>query len=94
MSAARVATFDEPPVLREDDDRRAKTLYELLKSLPGFVAGYYLREPATGRLMSVTIWESEQALDAAEQAVGDRPESDQRGIRPSRLERWLVDASF
>ena len=94
MSVARVATFDEPPVLREDDDRRAQTLYELLKSLPGFVAGYYLREPATGKLLSVTVWASEQALDAAEQAVGDRPESDQRGIRPSRLERWLVDARF
>jgi heme-degrading monooxygenase HmoA len=94
MSVARVATFDEPPVLREDDDRRAQTLYDLLKSLPGFVAGYYLREPATARLMSVTVWESEQALDAAEQAVSDRPVSDQRGIRPSRVERWLVDASF
>jgi heme-degrading monooxygenase HmoA len=94
MTVARVATFDKPPVLREDDDRRAQTLYDLLKSLPGFVAGYYLREPATGRLMSVTVWESEQALDGAEQAVGDRPVSDQRGIRPSRVERWLVDASF
>ena len=94
MSIARVATFDDPPVLREDDDRRAQTLYDLLKSLPGFVAGYYLREPATERLMSVTVWESEQSLEAAEQAVGDRPVSDQRGIRPSRVERWLVDASF
>ena len=94
MSVARVATFDEPPVLREDDDRRAQTLYDLLKSLPGFVAGYYLREPATGRLMLVTVWESEQALEAAEQAVGDRVVSDQRGIRPSRVERWLVDASI
>ena len=94
MSVARVATFDEPPVLREDDDRRAQTLYDLLRSLPGFVAGYYLREPATGRLMSVTVWESEQSLEAAEQAVGDRPVSDQRGIRPSRVERWLVDASI
>ena len=62
MSVVRVATFDEPPVLREDDDRRAQTLYDLLKSLPGFVAGYYLREPATGRLMSVTVWESSRRL--------------------------------
>jgi hypothetical protein len=44
--------------------------------------------------MSVTLWESEEALEAAEQAVGDRPVSDQRGIRPSRIERWIVDASF
>jgi heme-degrading monooxygenase HmoA len=94
MSVARLATWDEPPDLREDDDRRASSLYALLQSLPGFVSGYYLREAATGRLMSVTVWESEQALEAAEQAVRERPVSDQRGIRPSRVERWIVDASF
>jgi heme-degrading monooxygenase HmoA len=94
MSIARVATWDEPPDLRGDDDRRARSLYQLLESLPGFVAGYYLREAATGRLMSVTLWESEAALEAAEQAVSQRPVSDQRGIRPSRVERWIVDASF
>jgi heme-degrading monooxygenase HmoA len=94
MSVARVAIWDEPPQLREDDDRRARSLYALLKSLPGFIAAYYLREATTGRLMSVTVWESEALLEAAEQAVGDRPVSDQRGIRPSRLERWDVDASF
>jgi heme-degrading monooxygenase HmoA len=94
MSVARVATWDEPPDLREDDDRRAQSLYDLLQSIPGFIAGHYLRDVRTGRLMSVTVWESEEALDAAEQAVRDRPASDQRGIRPSRIERWLVEASF
>ena len=94
MSVARVATFDEPPPLRDDDERRARTLYDLLRSLPGFVAAYYLRDSSTGRLMSVTVWESERALEAAERAVRDRPVSDQRGIRPSRVERWIVEASF
>jgi heme-degrading monooxygenase HmoA len=94
MSVARVATWDGPPDLRDDDDRRAKSLYDLLKSLPGFIAGYYLREPTTGSLMSVTVWESEEALEAAEHAVQERPVSDQRGIRPSRIERWVVDASL
>ena len=94
MNVARVATWDEPPELRDDDDRRAQTLYDLLSSLPGFVGAYYLREERTGRLMSLTVWESEAALEAAEQAVNDRPASDQRGIRPSRLERWFVEASF
>jgi heme-degrading monooxygenase HmoA len=94
MSVARVAIFDEAPRLQDDDDRRMGTLRELLRSAPGFVAAYYLREEATGRLMSVTVWESEEALEAAERAVADRPVSDQRGIRPSRLERWVVDAAF
>jgi heme-degrading monooxygenase HmoA len=94
MSVARIATFDEPPHLHEDDARRTQTLRELLQSLPGFIAGYDLREEATGRLMSVTVWESEAALEAGERAVRNRPVSDQRGIRPSRIERWVIDGSF
>ena len=83
MSVARVATFDEPPNLRHDDDRRMQSLHDLLRSLPGFIAGYELREATTGRLMSVTLWDSEDALDAGERAVRDRPARDQCGIRPS-----------
>ena len=82
MSVARVATFDEPHstsrpfCARTTTGARKPSMY-LLRSLPGFVAGYSLREPATQRLMSVTVWESERALDAAEQAVRDRAVSDQ-----------------
>jgi hypothetical protein len=42
----------------------------------------------------MTIWESEEALEAAERAVAERPAEDQRGINPSRVERRVVDASF
>jgi heme-degrading monooxygenase HmoA len=94
MSVARVAVFDEPPRLHDDDERRAGTLRELLRSLPGFITGYDLREETTGRLMSVTVWDSEAALEAGETAVRNRPVSDQRGIRPSRIERWRIDAGF
>jgi heme-degrading monooxygenase HmoA len=94
MSFARVAIFDEAPLLHDDDERRAQSLRELLQSARGFIAGYDLREEATGRLMSVTLWESEAALEAGERAVRNRPVSDQRGIRPSRIERWVIDASF
>jgi heme-degrading monooxygenase HmoA len=66
VSVARVASFDEPLHLHDDDERRTQTLRELLQSLPGFIAGYDLREEATGRLMSVTLWESEAALEAGE----------------------------
>jgi heme-degrading monooxygenase HmoA len=94
MAVARVAIFDEPPALKDDDERRSRSLETLLQSLPGFVAGYEFRDEPTGRLMSVTIWESEEALDAGESAVRERPVADQRGIRPSRVERWSVDSSF
>jgi heme-degrading monooxygenase HmoA len=94
MAVARVAILGEAPPLQQDDERRTKSLGELLQSLPGFVGGYHLREETTGRLMSVTVWESEAALEAGEQAVRNRPAGDQRGIWPSRIERWVVDSSF
>jgi heme-degrading monooxygenase HmoA len=94
MSVARVAVFDEPPRLHDDDERRAGTLRALLRSLPGFITGYDLREESTGRLMSVTVWESEASLEAGETAVRNRPVSDQRGIRPSRIERWEIGTGF
>jgi hypothetical protein len=47
MSVARLATFDNPPHLREDDARRAHTLDELLRSLPGFEGAYYLSESSS-----------------------------------------------
>jgi heme-degrading monooxygenase HmoA len=94
VSVARLAIFDPAPVLQEDDDRRARTLRDLLRTLPGFIAGYQLREEATGRLIDLSVWESEAALEAAEGAVRDRPASDQRGIRPTKVERWIVDSAF
>lgn len=94
MSVVRLATFDDPPSLQDDDARRARTLFELLSSLPGFEGAYYLREEASGRLISLTIWESDEALEAAERAVAERPVEDRRGIDPTRVERWVVDASF
>jgi heme-degrading monooxygenase HmoA len=94
MSVVRIATFDPAPVLQDDDDRRAQTLRDLLRSLPGFVAGYHLREEGTGRLIDLSVWESEGALEAAEEAVRGRPASDQRGIRPTKVERWIVDSAF
>jgi heme-degrading monooxygenase HmoA len=94
MSVARVAIFDEPPRLHDDDERRAGTLRALLRSLPGFITGYDLREEPTGRLMSVTVWDSEASLEAGENAVRKRPVADQRGIRPSRIEHWQIDAGF
>jgi hypothetical protein len=44
--------------------------------------------------MSMMLWESEAALEAGEGAVRNRPVSDQRGIRPPRVERRVIDGSF
>jgi heme-degrading monooxygenase HmoA len=85
MSVARLAIFDEPPLLHDDDQRRVSSLRELVQSVPGFIGGYELRDAATGRPMSVTLWESEAALEAGEHAVRNRSVSDRRGIRAARV---------
>lgn len=94
MTVARVAFFDEAPVLQPDDARRVESLRDVVQAQSGFIAGYHLRDEETGRLMSVTIWESDAAMESGERAVMARPAEDQRGIRPDRVERWAVDGVF
>jgi heme-degrading monooxygenase HmoA len=92
MSVARVAIFDDPVL--HDDERRSALLRDLVRAQPGFLGGYHLKEDGTGRLMSITVWDSDAAMEAGEQAVARRPVEDQRGIRPSRVERWVVEGTF
>jgi heme-degrading monooxygenase HmoA len=89
---ARLATFERSPELAADDDRRTRSLRELLRAQPGFRAGYHMQEPNSGRIISLSIWESEDALHAAGDAVAARPQEDQRGITPDSVEIWQVTA--
>jgi heme-degrading monooxygenase HmoA len=94
MTVARVAVFDHAPARQSDDERRVASLRELLQAQPGFVAGYHLLEEETGRMMSVSIWETDAAMQAGERAVMKRPAQDRRDIRPDRIERWTVEGTF
>lgn len=88
---ARLATFASTPQILPDDVRRAESLRALVRSQPGFRAGYHLRQPTTGRMISLTLWESEEAMKAAGRAVASRPQEDQRGITPDSTETWEVE---
>jgi hypothetical protein len=93
-AVARLAFFDSPSQLQPDDRRRTRSLVDLLRAQTGFRAGYHLRQPQSGRMLSLTIWDNETALDAAGRAVTERPAQDQRGIRPDTLEVWQVELDF
>src|SRR5919201_3256586 len=93
-AVARLAVFDSTPELQPDDPRRTRSLAELVRAQPGFRAGYHLRHRESGRMISLTIWDSEAALEKAARAVTQRPPADQRGIRPSVVEVWCVEVDF
>jgi heme-degrading monooxygenase HmoA len=52
---------------------------------PGFCGGYHLLEPETGRALSLTMWEDDDALAAAERALrAERGPADGRLSRESQ----------
>jgi heme-degrading monooxygenase HmoA len=94
QAVARLAVFDSPPELQPDDRRRRRSLVDLVRAQPGFRAGYHLRHDQSGRMLSLTIWDSHAALETAGRVMAERPAHDQRGIRPSAVEVWRVEADF
>jgi heme-degrading monooxygenase HmoA len=51
---------------------------------PGFCGGYHLLEPETGRALSLTMWQDDNALTAAEEAQRAHGPADGRISRQSR----------
>jgi heme-degrading monooxygenase HmoA len=45
---------------------------------PGFCGGYHLLEPETGRALSLTMWQDDDALAAAEDAQSSQGPADGR----------------
>ena len=50
---------------------------------PGFCGGYHLLEPETGRALSLSLWQDEAALAAADRAQSSGP-ADGRISRETR----------
>jgi heme-degrading monooxygenase HmoA len=59
-----------------------------LERMDGFSHGYFMVDPASGKAMSITIWDSEEALNAS---VAKADELRARGTQPSRTEIKSVE---
>jgi hypothetical protein len=81
---ARVATFDALP--DDVDDGAVDLLRETIKGVPGYVAGFHLRDAESGRALSVTVYEDEAALARVGKAMAARPDARKVGIDPDRVE--------
>jgi hypothetical protein len=81
---ARVATFDELP--NDLEEGAIDLLRQTIKGVPGYVAGFHLRDPDTGKAVSVTVYEDAEALGRAGKALAARPDQRKVGIDPDRVE--------
>jgi hypothetical protein len=81
---ARVATFDSLP--QDLDDGSVDLLRDTIKAVPGYVAGFHLRDPRTNKALSVTVFEDRAAVERAREALSRRPPDRNVGIEPDHVE--------
>jgi hypothetical protein len=81
---ARVATFHQLP--DDLDDGAVGLLRETIRSTPGYVAGFHLRDPRSEKALSVTVFEDRAAAERAGEALRRRPDDAKVGIDPDAVE--------
>jgi heme-degrading monooxygenase HmoA len=82
---ARVATFDQldPEGL---DQEAVERLRRSIRSTPGYRAGFHVRDSRTGKALSITVWDSPEAVQQARSALSERDEGERVGIDPDAVE--------
>ena len=85
----RVALHEKPPGSVASEE--AKSFREWLKELPGFVTGYHVQDSTTGRMLTITIWDSQERLTEHEDRT---PQGGSLGIQTERLELFDVVEEF
>ena len=58
----RVALHENPPGSITSEE--AISFRAWLKNQPGFVGGYHAQDSETGRMVSITVWDSQESMEA------------------------------
>ncbi len=87
---ARVATFEQLDV-DGMNSAAVELLRKTVREIPGFHAGYHLRDQRTGKAISVVIWDSVEAAQATREALDSRPQEDRVGAEPDHVEFFEVE---
>jgi heme-degrading monooxygenase HmoA len=67
---ARVTTFEGPADQLEEGARQARDqILPAVRQLAGFKGMYLLADRGSGKALAITLWESEEALRASEEAA-------------------------
>ena len=85
----RVALHEKTPGSVSSDE--ARSFREWIKEQPGFVVGYHAQDSKTGRMVSITIWDSEETRTALKEAT---PRGGSLGIVTDREELFDVVEEF
>lgn len=62
---ARVSTYSGTPDQMEEGIRNFEGLTEALRGLDGFDGAYLLTDPGSGKAITITLWSSEDAVQAS-----------------------------
>jgi heme-degrading monooxygenase HmoA len=81
----RVALHEKTPGNVASDE--ARSFRGWIKEQPGFVGGYHVQDSKTGRMLSITIWDSEESMEALR---GETPPGGSLGIVTDREELFDV----
>jgi heme-degrading monooxygenase HmoA len=82
---ARVSTFQGSPEVIDESTRHAReVVLPVAQQMSGFKGLLALADRATGREIAITMWESEEALRASEEAA-DRIRSEAAGVADQQI---------
>lgn len=85
----RVALHEKTPGSVTSDE--ARSFREWITEQPGFVSGYHVQDSKTGRMLSITIWDSEESREALKERT---PPDGPVGITTDREELFDVVEKF
>lgn len=84
----RIATFAQKP---DVDPAKYAQFQQWMGSQPGMVAGYHVVDPQSGKYLSITVWESREAV----LAMKDRPfPGGPLGLKPESVALCDVSSTF
>jgi len=87
----RIAVHEARPSITAEENERARSFRAWVKEQPGFKAGYHVQDPETGKTVSISFWESREAM----LAMRDRtPPGGPVGLKPVSVETFALVEEF
>jgi hypothetical protein len=90
---ARVATFHQFDTDKLDP-AAVEEFRSIIKGTPGYIAGFHLRNPETGKAVSLVVYASREALAKVGDALARRPDVDPIGIEPDEVDYYSEVIEF